>query len=166
MSEAWRVGVPVGLGLFLLALAANVPYFLPGLSDQALLLVGDGVAAVALLTYFEAGRAVGRRVGQAWAGALAGGIAGFVSSWEGTLQHALLTASPGYGRLVRDLWGAERYATMLKVQSGAGAMAGILGSVLASVLLGVVVGLIGGAVGRWAGARRWAVTGGRKTGPR
>lgn len=154
MTDAWRVGVPFGLALFVLALLATAPYFVPALSDQTLTVIYDGVSVVAFLAFLEAGRRAGRAAGVG-NGALAGGIAGFLASLSGILQHALLTAAPDYARLVSDQHGQAVYLESMRLSSGAAAMAGIFGAVIADTLLGAVLGLLGGLVGAYVrGPRR------------
>ena len=156
MTESWRVGVPFGLGLFLLSLLGTVPYFVAALSDGALIAIADGVSVVAFVLMFEAGRRAGRAAGASF-GALAGGIAGFLASLAGILQHALLWASPAYARMVADQYGHAVLVHSLRYSSGIGAMAGIFGAVLAGTILGAGLGLIGGLIGAYLrprGARR------------
>jgi hypothetical protein len=148
VTDAWRIGVPFGLGLFVLALLATGPYFVPALSDHTLVVIYDGVTVVAFLAFLEAGRRAGRAAGAGY-GALAGGIAGFLASLSGILQHALLTAAPDYARLVTDQNGHAAYLQSLQLSSGAAAMAGIFGAVIADTLLGVLLGLLGGLVGAY-----------------
>ena len=159
MSDGWRVGVPMGLILFVLALLGTVPYFVPSLSDGALTMIYDGVSALAFLAFLEAGRRAGRAAGVG-AGALAGGIAGFLASLAGILQHALLTAAPDYGRLITDQHGQAVYAATLRMSSGPAAMAGIFGAVLADTILGVLLGVVGGLVGAYVRRPREPLGGG------
>lgn len=156
MSDAWRVGVPFGLALFLLALLATVPYFIPGLSDGVLSTAADVATALAFLGFLETGRRVGQAAGVLY-GAVGGGIAGFLSSLAGILQHALLSAAPGYARFVSDRYGHAQYERTLQMGSGPAAMVGIFGAVLATTLLGVVIGLAGGAIGAYVGRLRVSV---------
>jgi|GEM_PF-5084296 len=148
MSEAWRTGVPFGAALFALALLATVPYFIVALPDASLADVSDAVSVIAVLVLLEVGRRAGRRAGVG-AGALAGGIAGFVASLASILQHALLTAAPGYARFVADHVGRAHYAQMVAMGSGAAAMAGIFAAVVSLALLGAGLGLLGGLVGAY-----------------
>lgn len=153
MSEAWRVGVPFGLALFVLSLLATVPYFVTAIPDTTLIALSDGVSVLAFLLLIEAGRRAGRAAGAGF-GALAGGIAGFLSSLAGLLQHALLSAAPGYARLVVDQYGHAVFAETVRASNGAGAMAGIFGAVLAGTILGVALGSVGGLVGAYVRPRR------------
>jgi hypothetical protein len=153
VSDAWRVGVPFGLGLFVLSLVATVPYFVPAASDGALAAAADAAAALAFLALLEGGRRAGRAAGPLM-GALAGGIAGFLASLAGILQHALLTASPDYARFVTDQYGTAVYAETLRTASGAAAMAGIFGAVLSTTLIGAVLGTLGGLIGAYVGRPR------------
>jgi hypothetical protein len=149
----------MGLALFLLALLATVPYFVPALSDGTLTMAYDAVSALAFLGFLEAGRRAGRAAGVGM-GALAGGIAGFLSSLAGILQHALLTAAPDYARLITDQHGPAVYAATLSMSSGPAAMAGIFAAVLADTLLGVLLGLLGGLVGAYVRRPRRPLEGG------
>lgn len=158
MSEAWRVGVPFGVALFLLALVSTAPYFVPGLSDGALRIIADGFSVLAFVGLVEVGRRVGAVAGAGF-GAMGGAVAGFVSSLAGLLQHALLSAAPGYARLVIHQYGRAEYLHMLQMGSGAAAMAGIFGAVLSTTILGVVLGLLGGAIGAYVGRAGRPATG-------
>lgn len=150
MSDAWRVGVPFGVALFVLALLSDVPYFVPGLSDSVLTVTSDAFGLLAFLGLVEVGRRAGQAAGAGF-GALGGGVAGFLASLAGILQHALLSAAPGYARLVSDRYGRAQYLHTLQMGNGPAAMVGIFGAVLAMTVLGVVLGLLGGAVGAYVG---------------
>lgn len=153
VGDAWRVGVPFGLGLFVLSLLSTVPYFIPSLSDAALARLSDGVALVAFLAFLEAGRRVGRAAGAPY-GALGAGVAGFLAALAGVLQHALLHASPAYGRFVLHTYGRAAYAAAVRDAGGVAAMAGIFGSLIGTTLLGALLGLVGGFLGALAAPRR------------